>query len=186
LARKLGEGIFPFYWVQIAPFNYGKKSKSYVVRDAQRQTLSLPNTGMAVTLDIGNPVDIHPPGKQDVGLRLALWALAKDYGKHVVYSGPIYTSVRFEVGKAVVSFKYTDGGLIIKPKDECTNFFIAGNDSVFIKANVKISGNKLIVYNECVKHPIAVRYAWGNTDEATLFNKAGLSGSTFRTDDWTQ
>lgn len=180
------EGNFPFYWVQIAPFNYGEKSKSYVVRNAQRQTLSVPNTGMAVTLDIGTVNNIHPPDKQDVGRRLALWALTKTYGEHVVYSGPLYNSMAVRNGKAIISFKYADGGLILKPLNGRTNFVIAGRDSNFVDAEVKVVGKTLVVYSAKVKHPLAVRYAWGNTEQATLFNKAGLPASTFRTDDWPQ
>ncbi len=178
------EGDFPFYWVQIAPFNYGPSGKSYIVRDAQRRTLSVPNTGMAVTLDIGTVDNIHPPDKQDVGHRLALWALDKTYGKRLVYSGPLYRSMRVEGDKAIISFRDVDGGLVYKPLDGKSNFIIAGKDSSFVDADVKIVGRTLVVYSPEVKHPVAVRYAWGNTDEATLFNKAGLPASTFRTDDW--
>jgi len=178
------EGNFPFYWVQIAPFNYRNKAKSYVIRNAQRQTLSVANTGMAVTLDIGSVNKIHPPDKQDVGLRLALWALDKNYGRHITFSGPLYNSMKVEKDKAIISFKYADGGLVIKPIDGKTNFIIAGRDSSFVNAKVKVSGTKLIVYNLKIKHPLAVRYAWSDADRATLFNKAGLPASTFRTDSW--
>lgn len=180
------EGNFPFYWVQIAPWTYGAKSKSYVVRDAQRLTLSVPNTGMAVILDIGSLSSVHPPDKQDVGLRLARWALAKNYGKHAVYSGPIYRSMSVRNGKSIISFRYAGGGLVMKPLNGETNFIIAGRDSNFVKAEVKVVGKTLVVYSSRVKHPIAVRYAWGNTEEATLFNSAGLPASTFRTDNWPQ
>ncbi len=180
------EGNFPFYFVQIAPWTYGEKSKSYVVRDAQRRTLSVSNTGMAVTLDIASLTTIHPPDKQDVGLRLALWALDKNYGKRVVYSGPVYKSMKVRNGKAIISFEYADGGLVMKPLDGETNFVIAGKDSNFVKAEVKVVSKALVVYSPEVKHPVAVRYTWSNTEEATLFNKAGLPASTFRTDNWPQ
>ncbi len=179
-----GEGNFPFYWVQIAPYHYGNGANSAVIRNAQRETLSLPNTGMAVTLDIGTPDRIHPPDKQDVGLRLALWALAKQYGKHVAYSGPLYRSMKVRDGKVIISFNFADGGLVFKPFDGRSNFIIAGKDSVFVKAKVKVEGTTLEVYSSQVKHPLAVRYAWGNAEEATLFNKAGLPASTFKTDHW--
>ncbi len=179
-----GEGDFPFYWVQIAPFNYGGRSKSYVVRNAQRLALSVPNTGMAVTLDVGTVDNIHPPDKLDVGLRLADWALAKTYGRHIVYSGPLYESMKVKNGKAVISFHDVDGGLVFKPREGKTNFIVAGEDSNFVSAEVKIVGKTLVVYSPKVMHPLAVRYAWGNTEQATLFNKAGLPASTFRTDDW--
>ncbi len=184
--RDWKEGNFPFYWVQIAPFHYGQSGKSYVIRNAQRQTLSVPNTGMAVTLDIGTVDNIHPPDKQDVGHRLALWALVKNYGRHYDYSGPLYKSVKFKSGKAFVSFEHVDGGLVFKPRDGRTNFVIAGKDGKFVEAKVKVDGKNLVVYSPDVKRPAAVRYAWGNAEQATLFNKAGLPASTFRTDDWPQ
>ncbi len=179
-----GEGDFPFYWVQIAPYHYGKEANSEVIRNAQRETLSLPHTGMAVTLDIGTPGRIHPPDKQDVGLRLALWALAKQYGENVVYSGPLYRSMKVRGDKVMVSFSHASGGLVFKPLDGDSNFIIAGKDSVFVVGKVKVEGRTLVVYSPRVKHPIAVRYAWGNAQEATLFNKAGLPASTFKTDHW--
>jgi sialate O-acetylesterase len=181
-----GEGNFPFYWVQIAPWNYWPKWNSYMIRDAQRRTLAVPNTGMAVTLDIGSLASIHPPNKHDVGARLALWALARQYGKRVVYSGPLYESMRVRKGKAILSFTHNDGGLVVRPIKGRTNFIIAGPDSNFVDAEVRVSGKTLDVFSPKVKHPVAVRYAWGNTEEATLFNGAGLPASTFRTDDWSQ
>ncbi len=180
------EGNFPFYFVQIAPFTYSEKSKSYMVRDAQFRTLSVANTGIAVTLDIGSLATIHPPDKQDVGLRLALWALAKNYRKKFVYSGPLYRSMKIRKGQMILSFDDVDGGLVVKDSSGNTNFLIAGKDGVFVKANVKIDGKKLIVYSDEVKKPMAVRYTWGNMDGATLFNKAGMPSPTFRTDKWKQ
>ncbi len=178
------EGNFPFYYVQIAPFDYGNTSKSYMIREAQLLTLSVPNTGMAVTLDIGNVDNIHPADKQDVGKRLALWALTKTYDEDVKYSGPLYKAMKTEDDKIVISFDYADDGLVLKPINGNNNFLIAGADSNFVKADVKIDGNKLIVYNNEIKNPVAVRYAWSNTAEATLFNKEGLPASTFKTDHW--
>jgi sialate O-acetylesterase len=179
------EGDFPFYYVQIAPFNYGETSHSQMVRYAQFQTLSVPNTGMAVTLDIGGDINIiHPPNKQEVGRRLALWAIAKNYGKDVKYSGPLYDKMKVEDGKAILSFKYADDGLVLKKIGGKTNFQIAGTDKKFVDAEVKVDGDKLIVYSDAVKDPAAVRYAWSNTAEGTLFNKEGLPASTFKTDDW--
>lgn len=178
------EGNFPFYFVQIAPWIYGEKSKSYVVRDAQFRTLAVPNSGMAVTLDIGSLVTIHPPDKQDVGLRLALWSLAKNYHRKVVYSGPLYRSMMIQKNKIVLAFDDAHGGLVIKDSSGSANFLIAGKDSVFVNADVKVDGSKLIVWSDEVKRPVAVRYAWSNTEEATLFNGAGLPAPTFRTDNW--
>lgn len=175
---------FSFYYVQIAPYNYGEQTPSQKLREAQLKTLSVPKTGMAVTLDIGNPQNIHPGNKKDVGERLALWALAKDYNKKVVYSGPIYKSMKTVKDRIELTFDYVDGGLVIKERNGENNFLIAGEDKVFKKAQVKVVGKKLIVTNPEIKNPVAVRYCWDNTSEATLFNKAGLPASSFRTDNW--
>ncbi len=180
------EGNFPFYYVQIAPWNYGINSRSYVVRWAQCQTLSVPNTGMAVTLDIGDLKSIHPSDKQDVGLRLALWALAKNYHKKVFYSGPIYKSMKVLNGKIILSFKYAGKGLVMKDWNGQSDFIIAGRDRKFVKADVKVDGAKLIVYSDVIKHPVAVRYTWANAVVGTLFNEEGLPASTFKTDNWNE
>ena len=179
-----GEGDFPFYFVQIAPFDYGNSSRSYIIREAQFLTLSLPNTGMAVTLDIATVKNIHPPDKQDVGKRLALWALAKNYNKKITYSGPLYKSIKIEKNKAVLSFEEAGAGLNFKESSGETNFLIAGKDKKFVKAKVKVDGKKLIVSSPEVKQPAAVRYEWNNDGEATLFNKEQLPASTFKTDNW--
>lgn len=176
------EGPFPFYYVQIAPYDYGENTYSERLREAQLMTLSVPNTGMAVTMDIGNVNNIHPGDKKDVGERLALWALAKNYHKKVVFSGPVYKSMKIEKDKIVVSFDYADGGLVLKERNGENNFMVAGKDGQFKKALVKVTGNKLVVSSPEVKEPVYVRYAWSNTLEATLFNKAGLPASSFRTD----
>jgi len=178
-----GIGDFPFYFVQIAPYNYTIGAYSQVVRDAQLKTLSLANTGMAVTMDIGELRTIHPSDKKDVGCRLALWALAKNYGKPVYFSGPLYKSFSIDGNNIIVTFNYADG-MVIKPVDDKNNFEIAGEDKVFKPADVIIKGNKLIISNKEMKHPVAVRYAWSNTSPGTLFNKAGLPASSFRTDNW--
>jgi sialate O-acetylesterase len=179
-----GEGNFPFYFVQIAPFDYDKSARSYIIREAQFLTLSVLNTGMAVTLDIATVKNIHPPDKQDVGKRLALWALAKNYNKKIVYSGPLYKSIKIEKNRVVLSFDNTGTGLIFKESGGETNFQIAGKDKRFVKAEVKVSGKELIVSSPNVKQPAAVRYEWNNDGEATLFNKEQLPASTFKTDNW--
>ncbi len=176
-------GDFPFYYVLIAPYNYGE-TQSQRLREAQFLTLSTPKTGMAVTLDIGNPNNIHPANKKDVGERLARWALAKDYGKKVVYSGPLYKAMKVKNDKIILSFRYADGGLVLKSQNGAHHFLIAGPDSVFKEAEVKIKGNKLVISHPEIKNPVAVRYAWSNTEESTLFNGAGLPASSFRTDNW--
>ena len=178
------EGNFPFYYAQIAPWKYGDKIFSQYLREAQLLTLSTVKTGMAVTLDIGSPKTIHPPDKKDVGERLASLALAKNYNKHIVYSGPVYKSMIIKDGKIILTFEQTNGGLVIKSKNDENNFQIAGKDKIFRKAEVKIAGNKLIVSSDEVKSPAAVRYGWSNYVDGSLFNIAGLPASSFRTDVW--
>ena len=177
---------FPFYYVQIAPFDYkGRDSlAAAIVRDAQLHTLqTVPQTGMAVTMDIGNVKDIHPKNKQDVGKRLALWALAKTYGvKDIVYSGPLYKSMEVKGKKIVIFFDHADGGLVARG-GELKDFFIAGKDKVFVPAKAKISGNTVVVWSSKVKEPVAVRYAFWDAAQPNLFNKAGLPASPFRTDE---
>jgi sialate O-acetylesterase len=175
---------FPFYFVQLAPNDYGMNSKSQLLREAQLQTLSVKNTGMAVTLDIGNPKNIHPADKENVGKRLARWALAKTYGKKIAYSGPIYKSMKAAKGKLVLSFDYANKGLVLKERNKESNFFIAGEEKVFKKAVVKVDGTRLLLSHPDILKPVAVRYAWSNIDEGTLFNKEGLPAPSFRTDDW--
>jgi sialate O-acetylesterase len=179
-----GEGDFPFYFVQLAPYRYSKEVVGAALRDAQRRSLDIPNTGMAVTLDIGNPGNIHPTNKRDVGKRLSLWALARTYGKgNVAYSGPIYESMKIEGRKIRIHFTYADSGLYCKG-DKLTCFTIAGNDKVFHQADAVIDGSTILVSSDEVKKPAAARFAFENTDVPNLFNKEGLPASTFRTDNW--
>ena len=180
------EGDFPFYYVQIAPYDYGENTQSQFLRDAQFRTLTVPNTGMVVTLDLGRKETIHPPDKQDVGYRLARWALANDYGENIPFSGPLLRSMKVQDNQILLSFSNAGSGLILKEKNGNTNFLIAGEDKNFVKADVKVMGRSLVVYSDKVKNPVAVRYAWNNTAEATLFNEEGLPAPTFRTDDWSE
>ena len=184
-AWKLGR--FPFYFVQIAPYRYDDPEDpvSAKLREAQMETmLSVPNTGMVVTLDIGNADNIHPADKQDVGKRLSLWALAKDYGKDdIVYSGPIYTDMIKQGSRITLYFDHVGSGLIAR-NGELTGFQVAGKDSIFVDAEAYIDGNTVRVYSKQAYDPIAVRYAFKNVAEASLFNKEGLPASSFRTDDW--
>lgn len=177
-------GEFPFYFVQIAPYDYGVNSKSQFLREAQMKALAVNNTGMAVTLDIGNPKNIHPANKEDVGKRLAYWALAKNYGKKLQYSGPIYKSMKINKDKIVITFDYANSGLVLNKIGDEHNITIAGEDRIFKKAVVEVKRNILVVSHPEIKNPVAVRYAWSNTDAGTLFNKEGLPASSFRTDDW--
>jgi sialate O-acetylesterase len=179
-----GVGDFPFYYVQIAPFNYGPGSHSELLREAQTFALSVKNTGMVVTLDIGNAKNIHPANKRDVGGRLASWALGKTYGKKVAYSGPLYKSCKLRKGSVELSFSNTEKGLVLKENSGGNGFQIAGEDRVFKDAVVKVSKKTIVVSNPEIPRPVAVRYAFSNTPDATLFNTAGLPAPSFRTDGW--
>lgn len=178
-------GDFPFYYVQIAPYHYrGQGLNSAFLREAQTMSLSTPNTGMVVVSDIGNNNDIHPRNKFDVGKRLSLWALAKDYNKkNIVYSGPLYKNMKIEGNKIRLFFDYTGSGLLAKD-GPLTDFAIAGDDKYFVNAEAVIDGNTIIVSSEQVPNPVAVRFAFTNTNNPNLFNKEGLPASSFRTDDW--
>ncbi len=182
------QGKFPFLFVQLANFRERKPepgdSDWAELREAQLMTLDLKNTGMAVIIDIGEEKDIHPKNKQDVGKRLAAWTLAKDYRKNVVASGPLYDSARFRGGKATIRFDYADGGLVAQG-GELKGFSIAGPDRTFVWANAEIAGRKKVtVWSDQVLNPVAVRYGWADNPECTLYNKAGLPASPFRTDEW--
>jgi len=175
---------FPFYYVQIAPFRYGKTNEGALIREAQLKSLSTPNTGMVVVSDIGNIENIHPRNKVDVGKRLAGWALSETYGKEgITYSGPIYKSISVEKNKIRVFFDFGAKGLI-KKGEALTNFQIAGDDKKFVDATAAIDGSTVIVSNAQVKNPVAVRFAFSNIAEPNLFNAEGLPASCFRSDDW--
>ncbi len=176
----------PFYYVQIAPFDYGKRTGSEYLREAQLRTLSVRNTGMAVTMDIGNFSNIHPANKQDVGRRLALWALKKNYRKNVIFSGPQYRSSKSFKDRIELTFDHAAGGLVLVGSVQGNQFLIAGEDRVFRPAEVRVRGNVLVVSSRDVTNPLAVRYAFTNGAQATLFNAAGLPSSSFRTDDWSR
>ena len=186
--KQWGLGDFPFYFVQLAnfmkPYVDPEESAWAELREAQLMALSLPNTGMAVTIDIGNDVDIHPKNKQDVGKRLALIALAKNYGKTMPYSGPIYQSQIIDGNKIKVSFKYAEAGLQAKEGSALSGFEIAGADKKFYKATATIVGKDVVVTNSDVAKPTAVRYNWANNPDGNLYNTAGLPASPFRTDMW--
>ncbi len=174
---------FSFYFTQIAPYRYAEGTNSQLLREAQFESMYIPKTGMAVTLDIGNIDNIHPGNKKDVGERLALWALKKDYGKKVVFSGPVYKSAKVVNTEMHLFFDHSDF-MKIGMRDGKTNFQIAGEDKIFKDANVIVHKNKLAVSSPDVKNPKAVRYCWSDITEATLYGKTGLPASSFRTDDW--
>ncbi|MCK7557476.1 sialate O-acetylesterase [Chitinophaga sedimenti] len=187
--RKSFKREFPFYFVQIAPYSgYGTDNiNGALLRDQQRQTLALtPNSGMVVVSDlVDNVKDIHPKNKKDVGYRLAGLAMAKTYGKTTTpYKYPTYENLTVEKGKAIVSFKDAETGLITKGGD-AQEIYIAGEDKNFVKATtVKIKGNTIIVSNPQVKTPVAVRFGFTNGGIGNLFSKEGLPVVPFRTDSW--
>lgn len=178
---------FPFYFVQLASFmqrtGQPEESAWAELREAQTQTLNLENTGMAVTIDIGDADDIHPKNKQEVGRRLSLIALNQTYGKGNVYSGPVYSHTRLRNNEIEVYFRHTDGQLVAQG-GELKGFTIAGADHKFHPAKARIVNDKVVVSSEEVPFPVAVRYGWANNPDCNLYNKAGLPASPFRTDDW--
>jgi sialate O-acetylesterase len=184
---KWNQGDFPFLYVQLANFMEAKdipcESEWAELREAQLKTLSVPNTATAVTIDIGEWNDIHPLNKEDVGKRLALAAQKLAYGdEEVVYSGPVYKSMEIDGNRAILSFTNTGSGLSAKGGDELKHFAIAGTDKRFVWAKAKIDGHKVIVWNDDITTPVAVRYGWADNPEgANLYNKEGLPASPFRT-----
>ena len=183
------QGDFPFYFVQIAPFGNREEGMSARarLREAQLHTmLKVKNTGMVVTADIGDCDCIHPPEKRMVGRRLAYWALAKTYGiEGIDFSGPVYKSMEITGdGKIKITFDYAEDGLSSLQKP-LTGFQIAGADRLFVEAEALINRDKtLSVWSEHVPEPVAVRYAFGNCIEGSLYDIAGLPASPFRTDNW--
>lgn len=204
--RKIfGVGDFPFYFVQLANFQQPNDNPTggdgwARLRMAQLKSLKIPNTGMAVAIelaDAANPGDIHPKNKFDVGERLALWALAKDYGKKdIVYSGPLYKSMKVEGDKIRLEFDSAGSGLMIGKKEgrnptvedkgaKLKRFAVAGEDRKWVWADAVIDGNTVVVSNPEVSKPVAVRYAFSmHPAGCNLYNKEGLPASPFRTDEW--
>jgi len=183
-----GRKDLPFYYVQLAnfiPTNAAAIEDSWAqLREAQLQTLSLSNTGMAVAIDIGDPKDIHPKNKQDVGHRLALWALANAYGRKQVFSGPLFESMTVESNKIRIRFRHIGGGLTTPNGEDMTGFMIAGADQKFFAAIAEVRGKSIVVYSRHVSSPVAVRYAWADNPQGNLYNREGLPASPFRTDVW--
>lgn len=184
---KWGEGDFPFLFVQLANYKApGSKPEDWPrLREAQLMTLSLPNTGMAVSIDIGNPDDIHPRNKQDVGYRLALAAQKVAYGEENVYSGPMYESMRVAGDSAVLTFSEVGSELFKLPDEDLRGFEIAGEDRQFYPAEANIiSETEISVKHPSGSKPAAVRYGWSSNPDINLYNSEGLPASPFRTDDW--
>jgi sialate O-acetylesterase len=199
------QGDFPFYFVQLANFQGVSEDPAggngwAKLREAQTKSLSIPNTGMAVIIDtvpLAEAGDIHPKDKYDVGVRLARWALGRDYGqKDLEVSGPLFKALKIEGGKARLVFDHTGAGLMVgkkegrspavqDPQGKLKHFAIAGADKKWFWADAVIDGTTLTVSSPEVKDPVAVRYAYQmNPDGANLYNRDGLPASPFRTDDW--
>ena len=185
------QGDFPFLFVQLANFmktdSLPHESSWAELREAQSMTLALPNTGMAVTTDVGEALDIHPKDKQTVGSRLALSAFKVAYKQDLIYSGPVYKDMKVNGSKIVLSFDQVGGGLKIRNKyGYIQGFAVAGDNHKFYWATGKLTGpNTLEVESPEVQNPVAVRYAWGNNpDDANLYNSADLPATSFRTDKW--
>lgn len=172
---------FPFYFVQLAPFIYtaaDQHNQSQKLRDAQRYALSLPVTGMVSTLDIGYLTTAHPPNKQEVGLRLARYALAYNYGKKIPVSGPLYKNAVASGNQVTVAFDFTGAGLLASARG-LDNFEIAGAYKIYVKADARIVNNKVVLRSAAIPKPVYVRYAWSDSSSATLFNREGLPAATF-------
>ena len=179
---------FPFLFVQLAnyqqKYDYPTDSGWARLQEAQTQTLSLANTGMAVIVDIGDANDIHPRNKQDVGYRLWQSARHVAFNEDIVYSGPMYRSHVIEGNTIRVSFDHTGSGLIIKNSDKVDGFAIAGKDGVFYWAKATIDGNQIVLRSDNVPEPVYIRYAWADNPDVSLYNKEGLPAVPFRTDDF--
>ncbi len=188
--RKKWNNNFPFYFVQLATFatdgDSNRGSSWAELREAQTQTLQLPNTGMVVATDIGNPKDIHPTNKQEVGRRMAALALNRTYKIRMIDSGPSFKSMKIEGGQAIVSFANIGGGLMTTGQNsEVSGFEIAGADQKFFAATAIAKGTTLIISCDKVTLPAAVRFGWkGDASANNLFNQEGFPAVPFRTDDW--
>ena len=184
--RKAWQNDFPFYFVQIAPFEgYGNNISGSLLQEAQTKTLDVPKTGMVVINDLVPDVnDIHPKNKKDVGIRLANYALAEVYGKKTAaYKSPMYKSMKIEKGRIRIYFDNADNGLVSR-NGPPTEFYIAGEDKIFMAATAKVDGNSVVVWNKNIQNPVAVRFGFTNASMPNLFSKEGLPTNPFRSDNW--
>lgn len=178
--ERWGEEL-PFAWVQLP--NFARDGEDWLlVRESMLKTLRLPRTGMAITIDIGDPKDIHPKNKQEVGRRLAMWAFGAVYGRsEIATSGPLPSSHRIREGAVEVTFRHADGGLQAKG-ERLTGFEVAGEDGMWVSAEARIDGDTVIVSTPKIPHPVAARYAWATNPVCNLYNGQGLPASPFRTE----
>lgn len=184
--RRVWDADLPFYHVQIAPYSGYGPDLLPPLWEAQVASLKIPGTGMVVCTDlVDNIADIHPGNKQPYGDRLALWALAKNYGKKdLVYSGPLFKGIKIEGAKIRVSFAHVGGGLEARGGKALSEFEIAGKDGKFVPAEATIDGKTVVVQAQGVAEPTQVRYGWRNTANPNLMNREGLPASPFRSLDW--
>ena len=185
--RGVWQKDFPFYYVQIAPFDYKDPTgiKTAQVREMQSKAMDIPKSGMVVITDLVDDLkNIHPSYKQEVGNRLAFWALAETYHQKITYRSPQYQSLKIEKNKIKLTFQFAPNGLISKG-NEITEFEIAGDDKKFVKAKARLtSPGQLEVWADEIKNPVAVRFAYSDMPQPNLFSKEGLPVDPFRTDDW--
>ncbi len=185
---KWGQGDFPFAWVQLPNYDAGGSGRGWsLVREAMLDSLTLPNSGMAVAIDVGEPKDIHPKNKQEVGRRLGLWARARVYGETISYSGPLLAGCEVANGTITLTFKHADGGLRAgtgagDSAATLKGFEILDNHKKWLPASARIEGDKVVVSSPEVAAPVAARYDWGGNPAGNLYNGAGLPASPFRTE----
>ena len=172
-------GDFPFLYVQIANYKSSPLETWAPIREAQRKTLALRNTGMAVTIDIGNPDDVHPTDKLTVGRRLALVARAVAYGETVEFSGPMFRQATTEESSLRLWFEHGEG--LQAKGGTLTGFEVAGSDGVFAAADATIAGNTVVLSSPHVSRPQTARYCWSNSPDCLLYNGSGLPASPFKT-----
>ncbi len=191
--RAFGQGDLPFYYVQVAPFFYDQPDSTLAdyafFREAQEKIATLPNTGMVITMDVGESRNLHPINKKPVGERLAAVALNREYGADsVVYRGPQYRWLEIRGREAIVHFETgtVAGGLRTRDGRAPAYFAIAGEDQVFYPAEVRIVGDDIVVHSDKVRRPVAVRYAFTNFAVTNLENGAGWPVVPFRTDNWNE
>jgi len=183
------QGNFPFLFVQLANFQARVDAPSESLwaelREAQAAAArETPGCGLAVIIDVGEANDIHPRNKQDVGKRLALQALHTSYNRDIVCAGPTFRTVAFNGNEATIAFDNIGGGLVTRDNEPLVGFAIAGADRKFVWAQARIDGDTVLVWNDAIGTPVAVRYAWGDNPACNLYNREGLPAMPFRTDDW--